>query len=174
MSRPGPAPVRRAVAMTIAIVAFLLAGATAATAPAVRPATPEEFAREIASLRGQVVMLNVWATWCVPCLKEIPDLLKLEDELAGRGFVLLGLSIDEPADAARVEAFRQKYFVAFRSLVRNTTDMDAAVSVVDPAWNEVVPTTYLIGRDGRMLTRTQGKKTLEEFRAAALEALAAD
>jgi peroxiredoxin len=109
----------------------------------------------------------------VPCLKEVPDLLQVEQELAGRGFVLLGLSIDEPGDLARVESFRQKYFAGFRTLVRDTSDMDAAVSVVDPAWNEIVPTTYLIGAGGRTLSRIQGKKTLAEFRAAALDALAA-
>ncbi len=169
MTRTAPVRVQRA----IAAVALLFAAGAGAGMPGIQAATPDEFARELAALRGQVVMLNVWATWCVPCLKEIPDLLKIGAELGGQGFVLLGLAIDEPGDAARVESFRQKYFATFRSLVRNSTDMDAVVSVVDPAWNEIVPTTYLIGRDGRTLTRMQGKKTLEEFRAAALEALAA-
>ena len=76
-----------------------------------------------------------------------------------------------PADLERVEAFRQKWFAGFRTLVRASGDMDAVVSVIDPAWNEVVPTTYLLARDGRMITRIQGKKTRAEFRAAALEAL---
>jgi hypothetical protein len=43
--------------------------------------------------------------------------------------------------------------------------MDAAVSVVDPAWNELLPTTYLIGRDGKVAKRIQGKRTLEQFRS---------
>ena len=157
----------------MAMAALLLAATALADPPAVRAVTPDEFAREIASSRGKVVMLNVWATWCAPCLKEIPDLVKIAEELGGRGFVLLGLSIDEPGDAARVDSFRQKYFAGFHSLIRDSTDMDAVVGVVDPAWNDVVPTTYLIGRDGRTLSRLQGKKTAEEFREAVLEALAA-
>jgi len=169
VTAPGPVSSRCAVALA----GLLLAGAVRADVPVVRAVTPDEFGGEIAALRGRVVLLNVWATWCVPCLKEIPDLLQIEAELGARGLTVLGLSIDEPADVTRVEAFRQKYFAGFRSLVRNSTDMDAAVSVVDPAWNEVVPTTYLIGRDGRMLSRIQGKKTLAEFRAAALAALTA-
>jgi len=157
----------------MAIAALLLAAAAVADVPALRSVTPDELAREIAAMRGKVIMLNVWASWCVPCLKEIPDLLMIEAELGDKGFVLLGLSIDEPGDAARVESLRQKYFAGFHTLVRNSTDMDALVSVVDPAWNEVVPTTYLLGRDGRTLSRIQGKKTVEEFREAVLAALAA-
>lgn len=142
-----------------------------AEGPAARVVTPEGFAAELAALRGKAVMLNVWATWCSPCLREIPDLLAVEAELAAQGFVLLGLSVDEAAEAPRVDEFRTRYFPAFRTLVRDAPDMDAAVSVVDPAWNEIVPTTYLLGRDGTVLQRIQGKKTRAEFRAAAQAAL---
>jgi thiol-disulfide isomerase/thioredoxin len=161
----------RALALTALLTT---AGLAADAVPAIRPVTPEQFTQELARLRGQIVMLNVWATWCVPCLKEIPDLLQIEAELASQGFSLLGLSIDEPADAARVESFRQNHFSGFRSLLRDSSDLDAVVSVLDPAWNEVVPTTYLIGRDGRVLSRIQGKKTLEEFRAAARGGIGTD
>ena len=92
----------------------------------------------------------------------------------GKGLALLGLSVDEPQDAARVETFRQKYFAAFRSLVRTTSNMYDAVAPLDASWNEIVPTTYILGRDGKILARVQGKKTQQEFRAAALEALKAD
>jgi glutathione peroxidase-family protein len=73
--------------------------------------------------------------------------------------------MDDPAEFAAVEAFRRKHFAEFRSLLRDTPDMDAAVSVVDPAWNELLPTTYLIGRDGKVAKRIQGKRTLEQFRS---------
>jgi glutathione peroxidase-family protein len=49
--------------------------------------------------------------------------------------------------------------------------MDTLVSVVDPAWNEILPTSYLIGRDGKVLKKIQGKKTREEFRALVEAAL---
>ncbi len=145
----------------------------APVAAAARAVTPEAFGHELAALRGQVVMLNVWATWCSPCLREISDLLAVEAELAPRGFALLGLSVDDAAETPRVDELRRKNFPGFRTLVRDAPDMDAAVSVVDRAWNEVVPTTYFIGRDGRVLARIQGKKSREEFHAAALAALAA-
>lgn len=157
----------------LAALATLAAGVALADTqvPAARPVTPETLQQELTALRGRVVMLNVWATWCVPCLKEIPDLLRVEAELADEGLTLLGLSIDDSADAATVEAFRQKYFAGLRTLIRGTGDSDALLGVIDPAWNEVVPTTYLIGRDGRILTRIQGRKTLEQFRDIARTAL---
>jgi thiol-disulfide isomerase/thioredoxin len=156
-------------ALRTALLAALLVSASA-VADVVK-VTPDAFRAGLDSMRGKVVLLNVWATWCGPCLKEIPDLLAVERELGAKGLVLAGLSVDDTADLARVEAFRQKYFPEFRTFVRDAGDMDAVVSVVDPAWNEIVPTSYLIGRDGRVIERIQGKKSREEFRQAALAAL---
>lgn len=157
----------------LATAAVLLAATAGAQPPDVRRVSPAELSAELAALRNHVVMLNVWATWCAPCLKEIPDLLAVEDELRNAGLVLLGLAIDDPADAAQVADFRDRYFPAFHTLQRGEGDADALVSVIDPAWNEVVPTTYLLGRDGRTLRRIQGKLTREAFRKAAGEALGA-
>lgn len=164
----------RRTAGMVGLVALALAAHARAEVPPVRAVAPAQFAAELEALRWRVVMLNVWATWCAPCLKEIPDLLAVEAGLAGEGLVLLGLSIDDAADAARVEQFRRQYFPAFRSLQRDASDADALVRVVDSAWNEVVPTTYLIGRDGRVLQRIQGKQSRAQFAAAARAALAVD
>ncbi len=145
-------------------------------APVAVPATqlvdPAGLSKLLAERRGRVVVLNLWATWCVPCLREIPDLVALENEFAARGLVLVGLGMDDPgALATQVEPFRKKNFPAFRTWLRSEPDMDALVSVVDPAWNEILPTTYLIGRDGRLLKKIQGKRTLEQFRELILPAL---
>ncbi|MCC7259084.1 MAG: TlpA family protein disulfide reductase [Gammaproteobacteria bacterium] len=161
----------RIVRPLVVAAALLLAAGAGAQPPEVKPVSPAQFATELAALRGRVVMLNVWATWCAPCLKEIPDLLAVEAELRDEGFVLLGLSIDDAADAAQVAGFRQDHFPAFHTLQRDANDADALVSVVDQAWNEVVPTTYLLARDGRVVRRIQGKLTRAAFLQAAREAL---
>jgi thiol-disulfide isomerase/thioredoxin len=146
---PGPAP----------------ATAPAAAAPPAQLIDPAGLRKLLDAQRGKVVVLNLWATWCVPCLREIPDLLALEKELAPRGVTLIGLGMDEPSALAdQVEPFRRKNFPAFRTWLRSEPDMDALVSVVDPAWNEILPTTYLIGRDGKVAKKIQGKRTLEQFR----------
>jgi thiol-disulfide isomerase/thioredoxin len=146
--------------------------ASAAAAPAAQLINPAGLGKVLAERRGKVVVLNLWATWCVPCLREIPDLVALEKEFAARGVTLVGLGMDDPgALAEQVEPFRRKNFPAFRTWVRSEPDMDALVSVVDPAWNEILPTTYLIGRDGKVAKKIQGKRTLEQFRELILEVL---
>ncbi|MEY4376340.1 MAG: hypothetical protein RJB26_890 [Pseudomonadota bacterium] len=125
----------------------------------------DEFARQLAARKGDFVVLNLWATWCVACLQEIPDLMALAQEFGPRGVKLLAVSMDDPEELARVTAFRDKRFPTFATLLRNEPGMDTLVSRVDPAWNELLPTTYLIGRDGAVLKRLQGKRSLESFRA---------
>jgi len=130
-----------------------------------------EFKQILNSHRGDIVIVNFWATWCAPCLKEIPDLLRLQQENASEGVKLIGVAVDEPTEnSAEVERFRSRYFPAFLTYARAGAEMDELAQVIDPTWNEVVPTTYLLDRQGRVVKRIQGKKTLEEFRSA-LEAV---
>jgi thiol-disulfide isomerase/thioredoxin len=166
---PAAAPATATVAATVAAAGNATA---AAAAPAAQRVNPAGLSKLLAERRGSVVVLNLWATWCVPCLREIPDLVALEKEFAARGVTLLGLSMDDPgALDDQVEPFRRKNFPAFRTWLRSEPDMDALVSVVDPAWNEILPTTYLIGRDGKVAKKIQGKRTMEQFRELILEVL---
>jgi thiol-disulfide isomerase/thioredoxin len=122
--------------------------------------------------RGEVVLVNFWATWCRPCLKEIPDLLALENRYRDRGLRLVPVSLDEPADLDRsVLPFLRKWFPEFRSYLRLTPDMDGMVSVVDPAWNELLPTSYVIDRGGTVRVRLQGGKPRAAFEVEILPLL---
>jgi thiol-disulfide isomerase/thioredoxin len=159
-------------ALAAAPPAAAAGNASTVAAPAAQLVDPAGLGKLLAERRGKVVVLNLWATWCVPCLREIPDLVALEKEFAARGVTLVGLGMDDPgALAGQVEPFRRKNFPAFRTWLRSEPDMDALVSVVDPAWNEILPTTYLIGRDGKVARKIQGKRTLEQFRELILEVL---
>ncbi len=131
-----------------------------------QPISAAEFRTILEQERGKVVVLNLWATWCVPCLREVPDLIAVTNELQDAGVTLIGVAVDDPSpNAAQVESFRQKYFPSFRTFARQGAQMDELASVVDPAWNEVVPTTYIIDRQGKVATSIQGKKSAETFRA---------
>ena len=164
----GAAPVQTVAADAPATIASVANN----QAPPTAPLAAKGFRELLATQRGKVVLLNLWGTWCVPCLREIPDLVAVENEFSARGLVLLGVAMDEANTLqSTVEPFRLKYFPRFRTWVRNEPDMDTLVSVVDPAWNEILPTSYLIGRDGKVLKKIQGKKTREEFRALVEAAL---
>ncbi len=126
-----------------------------------------------ATSQGRVVLVNFWATWCRPCLKELPELLLLEKKYAPQGFELLAVSLDEPADRETiVRPFLAKWFPELDSLIRRSPDMDSMVSVLDSAWNEVLPTSYVLDASGRVRARLQGGKPVEEFEAAILPLLA--
>jgi thiol-disulfide isomerase/thioredoxin len=150
----------------ICLLLVVFGSVATADTPA-QPASAAQFRAALQQHRGKVLLVNLWATWCVPCLREIPDLLRLEREAAARGVRLIGVAVDDPTPgAAQVEQFRRKYFPDFVTYARTGPEMDELASVIDPAWNEVVPTTYIIDRSGRAVARLQGKKSIDEFRKA--------
>jgi len=156
-------------ALCIALCMFF--GGAASAASPVRAISPSDLEKIIADEKGNLVVVNLWATWCAPCLVEIPDLIKLEKELADLKVKLIGISVDEPGPAAKlIESMKARYFPDFLTYARDKTEVDYLVSVIDPAWNEVVPTTYILDREGKLKKRIQGKKSLEEFKAEVIAA----
>ncbi len=128
--------------------------------------SPDDLKGILAEEQGNIVVLNLWATWCAPCVVEIPHLQEMEENLAADNVTLIGISVDDPRGSTDfIATMRDRRFPGFRTYARDRRDVDYLVSVVDPAWNEVVPTTYIIGRDGEVKKRIQGQKTLEEFTA---------
>jgi thiol-disulfide isomerase/thioredoxin len=106
--------------------------------------------RSLADFHGKVVLLNIWATWCVPCRKEMPTLDRLQAKLGGPEFTIVALSIDRAGKRA-VEAFYMETDV--RSLdiyIDSTGNVSRALAVVG------LPTTLLIDAEGRELGRLVG------------------
>ena len=92
--------------------------------------------------RGKVVLVNFWATWCVPCRDEMPSIQRLKEKLAGMPFEVLAVNLDEPE--ARVRKFLSQMKVDFTILL--DPEMKAA-----KAWNaRILPASFVIGPDGRI------------------------
>jgi peroxiredoxin len=99
-------------------------------------------------LRGQVVLVNFWATWCGPCREEMPKLDAIYRKYHGSGFTLLGVSIDD--DAGNAMAVAKRLGVSFPVLL----DTDKSVSkLYDLA---TMPSTVLIDRDGKVRYLNRG------------------
>ncbi|WP_412069148.1 TlpA family protein disulfide reductase [Rubrivirga sp. IMCC43871] len=105
---------------------------------------------------GQVVVLNVWATWCPPCVVETPGFVDLQEEFAG-DVQFLGLSQDE--DPADVRAFAARYGVEYPLLVGPPTAGAAPPTAV-------LPTTFVIDRSGRVRMRHEGLLVEPALRSA--------
>jgi thiol-disulfide isomerase/thioredoxin len=105
--------------------------------------------RSLADLRGKVVLLNIWATWCVPCRKEMPTLDRLQAALGGADFEVVALSIDRRVEAVRkffAEVGIQKLAMYIDSSAKATRELEAVG----------LPTTLLINREGREIGRLIG------------------
>ena len=123
-------------------------------APAVVPdlefADSEGHSRTLAAFRGKVVLLNIWATWCSPCRKEMPTLDRLQAALGGDDFEVVPLSIDR-GGAERVKKFYTEIGVQHLAIyVDSSRKVEAGLDTVG------LPTTLLIDRQGRELGRVSG------------------
>ena len=118
----------------------------------------------LADYKGKVVLVDFWATWCGPCRAEIPELVKLQARLGPKGFVVLGVSMDE--EIAEVGPFAAKMKISYPVLLNGSER--APKGWVVPG----LPTAYLIGRDGKVLLRKFGSKSIDQLAADVEAALA--
>ena len=101
------------------------------------------------SYRGRMVLVNFWATWCPPCVEEMPSLERLHRALAGEGLVVLGVSVDD--DGAALEAFVRRAGVTF-PILRDPGARGPAAAWRTTGW----PETFVLDRSGRIVRKIVG------------------
>jgi peroxiredoxin len=116
------------------------------------------------ALKGKVVLLNFWATWCPPCRREMPDMEKLSKRFASKGLVVLAVS-DEKRET--VEGFQEKQNYTYPILLDPDRKVNSAYFI------EGIPHSFLFDRTGKMVAQSIDMRTerqfLEMFKAAGLE-----
>jgi thiol-disulfide isomerase/thioredoxin len=117
---------------------------------------------KLADYKGKVVLLNFWATWCAPCIKEMPSLDKLQAELGKDRFTVIPLSLDGPS--------RPKVapFYADKKLANLGIYFDKGKKVMGALDVSVLPTSILIDAQGRELGRLEGEADWDKPEAIAL------
>jgi len=102
----------------------------------------------LSELRGKIVVVNFWATWCPPCIEELPSLKRLHARLQPLGGMVLGVSVDE--DEGAYNRFLTEHSVSF------PTYRDPSRTIARAYGTEKYPETYIIGRDGKLLRKIVG------------------
>lgn len=115
--------------------------------------------RQLSTYRGQVVVLNFFATYCVPCRRELPSLVTFHDEYSGRGVQVIGVSADGAKDGAKVRRFVKETKLSFPVWLGATED-DMGRFGLRPT----LPDTVIIGRDGRIVGSIEGTFDPAELR----------
>src|SRR3990172_4604481 len=118
--------------------------------PAIRFADENERAMTLQDFRGKFVLLNIWATWCVPCRKEMPTLDRLQAKLGGPDFEVVALSIDRGGPFVVSTFYSEIGIRALRIYVDKTGEASANLGVAG------IPTTLLIDRESREIGRKIG------------------
>ena len=98
--------------------------------------------KSLADYKGDVVLLNIWATWCAPCRAEMPSIEKLHREFGPRGLKIVAVSVDDPGQQKAVRDFARELGLTFEILHDPTHDIQKAYQTTG------VPETFVLGRDG--------------------------
>ena len=109
------------------------------------------------SHKGKVILLDFWATWCGPCKIEIPGFVDLYTRYGPRGFVALGISVDDPV--SKLKPYVAQLKMNYPVLIGN--GRDDVQKAFGPIWG--LPTSFLIGRDGRICKKHTGFATKDQF-----------
>jgi cytochrome c biogenesis protein CcmG/thiol:disulfide interchange protein DsbE len=133
-----------------------LPGAVNTPAPVYGAVTMQGDSVDLTAYKGSVVLLNVWATWCIPCRREVPELQALHQQYEAEGLRVLGVSIDGGDADADVSGFMSDFKMTYTVL------RDPAERVLSTFRIVGVPASYLIDREGIVRWRTIGPFTAND------------
>ena len=117
----------------------------------------------LSSFRGEIVVLNLWASWCPPCRKEMPDLIRLSEEYNDKGVAVLGVNLaTHERDANGPAEFMETFGVTFPTFIDQPIDKVNQRGVVSSLYNiQSIPYTYILDKEGKIAYIFHGAVTYE-------------
>jgi cytochrome c biogenesis protein CcmG/thiol:disulfide interchange protein DsbE len=109
---------------------------------AARTLDPVPVTKSLADYKGQVVLLNIWGTFCLPCRDEMPAIEKLHQQMASQGLKVVAVSMDDPGFEDKIRAFEKEFGLTFQILY------DPSGKITNDYQTTGVPETFIIARDG--------------------------
>lgn len=105
---------------------------------------------------GKLRLINVWATWCGPCVTEYPEFIKMHRMYGRRDFEFVSISADDPSQSAKVLKFLKNQQSSVTNYLFNTDDKYALIEAIDPKWQGALPYTLLVEPGGKIIFSQQG------------------
>jgi len=152
--------------MLLALGAAALAFTLAAQQPAQQKLTPvtlDAYTKLIAAHKGRVVLVNFWATYCVPCRTEIPEMVKLADRLRARGLDFVSISADEPAQEPQARKFIVAAKVPGTLYIKSADDDDKYAAAIHQKWGGELPASFIYDRSGKKVGAFIGEVPLKNL-----------
>lgn len=117
--------------------------------------------------RNSVLVINVWATWCVPCVEEMPDLIKLAKYYENENVNLIGISIDYPEEIeTKILPFLQQHKINFPVYVNNFNNDEVLINFLNSNWSGAIPATFVYDKKGIQKDFLLGKHSFIDFKTA--------
>lgn len=130
------------------------------------PVDEASFQKLIASGKGHVLLVDFWATYCVPCRAEMPQLVALQNRYRSRGLKLIAISADEPEQEAGALQFLRKQNVEPPVYIKRPRDDDKFINSIDPHWSGALPALFLYDRQGAKARSFFGETDMAALDAA--------
>lgn len=152
-------------------LALLLLLACASVLPAqqllLKPVDEASYPRMVAGYKGKVLLVDFWATWCVPCRKELPELVKLQAKLKARGLEIITISADEPETVNAAPKFlNDTGAAALPAYVKRAKDDDKFIGALDQKWQGALPALFLYDKTGKKVQAFFGETPIAKIEAA--------
>lgn len=132
-----------------------------------KPVDEASYPRLVSGFKGKVLLVDFWATWCVPCRAELPQLAKLQAKLKARGLEVITISADEPETVAAAPKFlKEAGAAALPAYVKRPKDDDKFIGQLDPKWQGALPALFLYDRTGKKVQAFFGETPMAQIESA--------
>lgn len=140
---------------------------------ALTPVNDKDYAQKVlAPRKGKAVLVSFWASYCLPCLGEMPALMELKKSMQKKGGDVVFVNVDPPGDPAQIQKIAaQKKLPKFDSWTVSNDDPQPFIDAVDKKWMGEVPFAAIYGKDGTLKTTLSGEQKVADLEKALAEAL---